>query len=145
MPPTYRLSPTGGLTQAALDRVQRLAEKTGERPEHVAVKLGLLAEPDLARAYAEALATPLVTAEDLAAVTTPALPEGFLRHSRLVPLPGADEALRVAMADPLDETAIAAMRFALERPIVPRAAIPAAIDATLDRLTDQAPVIRLVN
>jgi general secretion pathway protein E len=143
MPPTCRLSPTGGLTQAALDRVQRLAEKTGERPEHVAVKLGLLAEPDLA--YAEALATPLVTAEDLAAVTTPALPEGFLRHSRLVPLPGADEALHVAMADPLDETAIAAMRFALERPIVPRAAIPAAIDATLDRLTDQAPVTRLVN
>jgi general secretion pathway protein E len=170
-PPTFRLTPTGGLTQAALDRVQRLAEKTGERPEHVAVKLGLLAEADLARAYAGALATPLVTAEDLAAVTTPNLTEPFLRHARLVPLPGNGETLEVAMADPFDGTAIAAMRFALERPIIPRAAIPAAIDATLgrlfaatalpepptttedsetdlDRLKDlasEAPVIRLVN
>jgi general secretion pathway protein E len=130
------LERTGVLGRAGLERAQRLAAQSSERVDRIAVKLGLLAERDLAAVYANLLASPLVSVEELAlAAEGPMkLPGRFLRSSRVLPLLERSEGIEVAMADPLDDRVADAMAFALNRPILRRAALPADIDAVLDSL-----------
>jgi general secretion pathway protein E len=130
------LEKAGVLVGADLERAERLAAQSADRVDRVAVKLGLLAERDLATVYADLLAAPLVTAEELAlAAEAPVrLPARFLRHARVFPLAEKPAGVEVAMADPLDDRAAGAMAFVLQRPILRRAALPADIDAILDRL-----------
>jgi general secretion pathway protein E len=130
------LDRAGILVGAALDRARRLAAQSSDRVDRVAVKLGLLAERDLASTYAALLASPLVAVEELAAATLQplALPARFLRHARVFPLSRQDGGHEVAMADPLDDRAADAIEFVLGCPVVRRAALPADIDAVLERL-----------
>lgn len=102
----------------------------------VLTRLGLITERALAEALAKATGLPQVEAEDF-----PAAPVGgehvsprFLRETRAVPLALDDEALRVALIDPLDDYAIAALGYAFERPVKPAVARAGDLDAALDRL-----------
>ena len=63
--PKSALEKTGMLAAAPLERARRLAAQTGERLDQVAVKLGLLAERDLASVYANVLGSPLATLADM--------------------------------------------------------------------------------
>jgi general secretion pathway protein E len=130
------LQEAGLLVGASLDRAQRLAAQSADRVDRVAVKLGLLAERDLATLYADLLAAPMVSAEELAqAADRPlTLPGRFLRHARVLPLAERAGRIEVAMADPLDDRAADAMEFVFEHPVQRRPALPADIDAVLARL-----------
>src|SRR5438445_11145459 len=59
------LASEGLLDIQAASRARRAAEASGERLDHVLVKLGLIAEGDLAAAYAAYCGLELLRAEDL--------------------------------------------------------------------------------
>ena len=58
------LTARGLLNDAALDRLRRLEQESGERIDRIAAKLGMVSDKDLAGAYAGTLGSPLVTADD---------------------------------------------------------------------------------
>jgi general secretion pathway protein E len=130
------LASRGLLSGAALERARRLEAESGERIDHIAAKLGLVSERDLASAYAELIGSPLVAEADFPA--EPVAPERikrtFLKHARVIPLAETETALVVAMADPLDDGAARALEFALDKEVRRRVALPADIEAAYERL-----------
>jgi general secretion pathway protein E len=130
------LARRGLLAGAALERVRRLEADTGERIDRIAAKLGMIADADLAAAYAELLDLSVLPASAFPAepVAAETLRRPFLRHARVVPLALTDAALTVAMADPLDEAAVRALAFAVDRPVIRRVALPTDVEAAHERL-----------
>jgi len=130
------LAERGLLSGAALERARRLEAESGERIDRIAAKLGLVSERDLAAAYAELIGSPVVAAADFPA--EPVAPERikrvFLKEARVVPLAETETAIVVAMADPLDDAAVRALEFALDKEIQRRAGVPADIEAAYERL-----------
>lgn len=98
------------LTDAKLARALASAEKTGENLPAILIKLGFCSEDVVAGAYAAVLgldhfkpSEPPQLAEDLAGLRT-----RFLLDADIAPLQVEDEAVVLAMANPLDdETALA--------------------------------------
>jgi general secretion pathway protein E len=130
------LTSRGLLVGAALERVRRLQAESGERIDLIASKLGLISDRDLAQAYAEFLGSPLVNPDDFPA--QPVAPEhmqpAYLKRARIIPIAETDTTLVAAMADPLDDSGIRALEFALGKTVERRAAVPADIDAAHERL-----------
>ena len=126
----------GLLSEAGAARARALEAETGERAERIAAKLGLVADRDLALAYAEALGVPVVDGGEYPAAPVPAgrLAPEFLRAARAVPVAATAETVTLAMADPLDAETAAAVGFAARRQVRARPGLPAEIDAALARL-----------
>lgn len=124
------------LLPAARDRLRRVQAESGGRLDRIAHQLGLIGERDLASRYARHLGSALLMSSDYPAepVAADRLHAPFFAHARLLPIAERDDACVVAMADPLDDQAAAAMTFALEKPIERRAGLPADIDAAIRRL-----------
>jgi len=126
----------GLLSGTALERARRLEAESGERIDHIAAKLGLVSERDLAAAYSELIGSPIVAATEFPA--EPIAPErirrAFLKQARVIPLAEAESVLVAAMADPLDDTAVRALEFALDKKVHRRVALPADIEAAYERL-----------
>jgi len=127
---------SGQLSAAALERARQLARESGERLPVVLTRLGFLGERALAEALAAVLGLPLAREADFpeAPLMEARLSPRFLREARLLPLAEAPEGLAVALADPLDEAAVAALRFATGRPLLLHVAYPAELEAALERL-----------
>ena len=130
------LASRGLLSDAALDRVRRLQDESGERFDLIAAKLGLISDRDLAGVYATLIDSPIVTVDDFPAepIAPDRLRAAFLKRARVIPLEDAGQSIVVAMADPLDDASVRAMQFAIGKTIDRRAALPADIDAAYDRL-----------
>ena len=130
------LADRGLLSAAALERVRRLEAESGERIDHIAIKLGLLSERDLTAVYAELIGSPVVALGEFPAgpVAADRIRQSFLKQARMIPLAEEAAAFTVAMADPLDERAARALEFALDKPVRRRAAAPADIEAAFERL-----------
>ena len=130
------LETAGTLSATAAERVRRLAAQSGQRGDKVAVRLGLVAERDLAATYAAVTGLPVVRPEDWPAAPLPEAPltPRFLRHARALPFRCGPDGLDVAFADPLDAQAARAIAFATGRPVRPHPAVPAELDAALGRL-----------
>ena len=77
------LAESGRLSGAALERVQRLEAESGERIDHIAAKLGLVSERDLATAYAELIGSPIVAATEFPAepIAPQRMRRVFLKHA----------------------------------------------------------------
>jgi general secretion pathway protein E len=99
-------------------------------------KLGLVAERDIAAAASAILKLPLVAARDYPAapLLEDRLSARFLQEARVLPLAEEDGALAVAMANPLDGYALDALRLTAGKPIRPRVAVPAELEAAIERL-----------
>ena len=126
----------GKLDAARLERARRLAQGEGERLDRVLTKLGLVTERDMAEALAAELDLPLVRAGDYP--DSPLL-EGeastnFLKSARVIPLVDHPDELVLAMADPLDSYALKAMQLIAGKVVSARVAVPAEIEAAIDRL-----------
>ena len=163
------------LTTSDLARAERLAVQSGDPIDVVVTRLGLCSEAQLLQAFAEAADVPIAQA---ASFPTLPLLEGqinpaFLRQARALPVEDDEGSVLIAMANPLDSDAVAALKFALRRPIKLAVATASEIEAgweklynpdqvlsgsgteTGDDLTDdverlrdmasEAPVIRFVN
>ncbi|MBL6854694.1 MAG: Flp pilus assembly complex ATPase component TadA [Alphaproteobacteria bacterium] len=167
---------TGKLGESALERAAQVASESEAPFETVLHQLGLVPEDELVQAIAAVASVAILSDTDLPkrALLQGELRASFLREVRALPVGMHNGRPQVAMVNPLDERAVAALRFAIERPIDLIAISPsrfeklfeklygAATDARstqpagsaahiaddVDRLSDlssDAPVIRLVN
>jgi len=130
------LQSSGKLGAADLGRARRLAEDAGEALLPMLVRLGLVAERDMARALASELALPLSEAADFPAepVCEERFSLRFLKDARVLPLAEDADALRVAFANPADPFVLEAVRLAADRPVRASVALPSEIEAALERL-----------
>jgi len=73
----------------------------------------------LAAAYAELIGSPVLDPADFPAepVAAERLGRAFLKQARVIPLAESEAALVVAMADPLDDRAVRALEFALDKEV----------------------------
>lgn len=130
----------GVLREEQLARAARAQHSNGGRVDLALTQLGLVAEREMAMAYAQVLGLPLAAADAFPAapVWPGRLSAAFLRKARLLPL--ADEAGRlvVAMADPLDKQACEALVLAAGSAPIIHVGVPADIDAALARLYGSA-------
>ncbi|MDE2182799.1 MAG: type II secretion system ATPase GspE [Alphaproteobacteria bacterium] len=168
---------TGRMTPEASNRAEEAARRSGDRFEVVVTRLGLVTERDLIDALASFLNLPVVAPQDFPAspVCEDALSARFARDRQFLPLENRPDGIAVALVHPLDTYTLDAIRFAVGKPVLPRLAYPADLEAALariysgdgvaggqagavvggagldedlDRLKDlasEAPVIRLVN
>ena len=131
-----QLVESGKLDRRGYERAQRLASDGREPLLPLLIKLGQVSERDLAEATAAHLGIPKIGPRDYP--ERPLLEERlslrFLREARLVPIADTPAGLVVAMADPLDQYAQDAVGLVVGRPVVPRVAVPAELEAALDRL-----------
>lgn len=122
-----------------IDRGRRVAAETGQRLDGVLMHLGLVTERGLAQAYAALLGLPLADPGHYPA--EPLLPERlgarFLRQARALPVACRDEALTIAVADPLDAFTPAAIAAATGLSVRLEVALPIELEAALDRLYPQ--------
>ncbi len=126
----------GKLTPEGLERAQRLHAETGERLNVILGKLGLVSDRDMADALATSLDLPVIAREALPdlPVLEEMLGARFLREARILPLDADQTSVSVAMADPLDVFVLDAVRLATGRAVRPAIALPADIEAALERI-----------
>ncbi|BCX81975.1 general secretion pathway protein E [Methylomarinovum caldicuralii] len=143
-PPDYetfaaRLLETGRLRPADLNRARRLLEEGDDSLPLLLVKLGLVAERDVAEALAQVTGLPLADAN--AYPDAPVLPETvslrFLKTWRAVGLAATEAGYEVAVADPLDGYLRQALQLACDRPLSFRVGLASDIDNALRRQYEQ--------
>jgi len=124
----------------ALHRALRLAQDSGEAPEPILTRLGLVTERDMAEAFAHCLNLPIANLTTLAdpATLAPFSPS-FLRSVHILPLSDTEAGLTVAMANPNDDQAADALALVGRRPILRQVATQTDIDAALDHLLQPEP------
>ena len=110
---SQRLIDKGIVSTADIQRAEALALRSGGRLAMTLVRLGLVAEPELAAACAEASDLPLVTKSELCQDSPiDGLSRRFLLRHAVLPQSRIGDRLVLAMADPDDEAAVAALGFA---------------------------------
>jgi general secretion pathway protein E len=131
-----RLIAAGKLDSAAFERVARLQDRNNARLEGLLVKLGLVQERDVAEALAAELSLPIAGLDDFpgAPVLDGKVNEKYLRHNAVLPLADTDEAVVLAMADPLDLNAIRSVEMASGKRVSPRIALASELEAAFARL-----------
>jgi general secretion pathway protein E len=128
----------GKLDAPTLERALRLQQESesGEKLGSLLVTLGVVAQRDVSEALALQLELPLVDTGRYPEF--PILEEivstRFLRDSRVLPVSEDDYEVALAMADPTDDYAIGAFRLVTGRAVRPMVAIPAELEAALERL-----------
>ncbi|MGH6879707.1 MAG: GspE/PulE family protein [Hypericibacter sp.] len=125
------------LTPPNLERALRVKESgEGGRLPHLLSMLGLVPEREVAQALADLLELPLIQNRDFptVAVLEDRVNRRFLSEFHILPLADDADGVGLAMADPLNEFAIAAMRLRAGKPVLPRVAIPSEVDSAIDRL-----------
>jgi general secretion pathway protein E len=132
----------GAIEPAQLDRAQRLHESSGEALHLILAKLGLAPERELAVCLAELHGLPLAQTYPDAAIVP--LPAKFLREARAIPVAEDGEILVVAIADPADPYPPAALSQACNRPVRAVIGTPSDIEAAIDRLYGNAPVVAAI-
>jgi general secretion pathway protein E len=126
----------GKLSDGDLARARKLADDGAEPLRTMLVRLGLVSDRDMAAAYAAVLDLDLIAAEDYpdAPVAEDELSLRFLKDVRMVPLREHADALELAVADPVDDSAVRAVEMAAGRPARLRVGLPTEIEAALERL-----------
>jgi general secretion pathway protein E len=130
------LTRRGKLDEAGVQRAKRIQPDGGEHLHSLLIKLGVVSERDVAEAVAQVLAMPLVGPQDFPdqPLLDGALSTKFLKDSRILPMAETDQAIVLAMADPLDDFAARAVAVATGRSVERRIATPADIEKAQERL-----------
>jgi len=130
------LASRGVLDELTLHRALRAQRQSGERFDLVLTRLGLIAEADLARLLAEFLGLPLLDPSQLpeAPLMADRLQLQFLKGNRIVPVADRGDSLLVAIADPFNTEAAAALSYLLERPVQCGVMPAGDIERALERL-----------
>ena len=124
----------------ALTRARRAAESAGERIDHVLIKLGLIAENDLACAYAAYCGLPVLAAEDLP--DRPVLGErlkiSYLKSNRILPISCAGGVLLLGTVDPFISELVRTLSYMLDLRIELAVLAPALYEEGLRRVYGEA-------
>jgi len=126
----------GKVAPDALARAEQIVSETGERLEHVLTRLGMVSDRDLADAIAGFLTIKIASPKDLpgSPVLEEKLRRSFLRDKQVLPLEERDDAVVVAMVNPLDQYVCDAVRFAVGKPVTRTVIYPADFEAAYARL-----------
>jgi len=120
----------------ALGRARRAAETAGERFDHVLIKLGLIAETDLASAYAAYCAFPVLQAQDFP--EKPVLGERlklpYLKSNRILPVSREAGVLRLGTVDPFIGELARTLSYMLDLRIELAVLTPALYEEALRRI-----------
>jgi general secretion pathway protein E len=126
----------GKISRSNLDRVLELQRKEQGRIGAILARLGLVSERDLAEVLAEKLNLAVVGPEDYPEI--PILENHFslrfLKLHTILPIQTDEDAVVVAVADPLDDYAIRAIELLVGRQVAYRVGTAADIDAAIERL-----------
>ena len=130
------LEAQGQCDARTLERGRRVAAENGQRLDRVLIQLGLVNERDLAAAFATLLRLPIAGPDRYPPepVAAEQLAPRFLRNARALPLARDGDLLVLAMADPLDQFAPAAIAAATGCTVQVEIAVPIEIEAAFDRL-----------
>lgn len=132
----------GTVAQDEIARAERLARDTGERLDRVALRLGLVSERDLVRAYVRHFNLSCVEAAGFPAepILADRINPRFLRHHRVLPLGERDGALLLAVADPADPFPAQALSFQLGCPVMSAVAVASELEAAVEHLYGAGPL-----
>jgi general secretion pathway protein E len=136
------LTERGHADVKTIERARRVAVESGQSLHSVLVQLGLVSERALAACLAELLRIPVAGTRRFPAepILIEQLRAKFLRRARALPVAIERGRLVVAMVDPLDDFTAAAIGVATALPVLVEVAVPADLEAALDRLyPDSAP------
>ncbi len=127
------------LTMADLARARRLAEDAGDLLLPMLVRLGLISERDMAAAMSEVLRLPLANAASFPdqPVREDLLTLRFMKDARVLPLAEDADHLDVALANPINEFVLAAVRMAADKPVRAAVALPTEIESAIERLYEK--------
>jgi general secretion pathway protein E len=126
----------GRLKDSDLARARRLHEESPEGTlTALMARLGLVSERDLAEAWSELLATPLLAARE-----APELPPAeldlsvrFLKLHHVVPVRDGEDGLALLVSDPADPYPLQAVELAAGRPVTLRIGLRSEIDDLIER------------
>jgi general secretion pathway protein E len=126
----------GKLKPDDLDKTWQLAAESMQSFGLVLSRTGLVADREVATAYAEILDRPLLADGDIPVEPLPerSYKEVFLRDARLLPLKEDGDGVRFATADPENQFALDALSLATAKPISLCIGTPAQIERGLDIL-----------
>lgn len=142
---------TGLVSESELAEALGLQERTGDRLGHVLLHMGALNETDLTRTLARQLALPEfdVTRFEPDESALRVFPEPLARRHRCAPLAIRDHVLYLAMSDPLDEVALAAVREHTDLPVrivlAPRTSIELLLQRVYQRQYTEVATLELLN
>ena len=130
------LSTHAVLDELAIQRAKRAQRQSGERFHLVLQRLGLLADAPMAKVLAGYCGMRLVTEADFpqSALQSDDLEPAFLKLNRILPLTDENGTVEIAVADPFNTDATAALSYLLGRPIRTAIAADADIEKGLERL-----------
>lgn len=128
---------SGKLSEADLQRALQVQALSGGSFIQILVRLGLVAERDIAQELMDRQGWRLLTAEDYP--QEPVLDKGlisplYMREQQLLPIADDDKVLRLAMLNPNDGLAIQAVGLATGREIQPELALGSELEAAYERL-----------
>ena len=135
---------TAGLAPSKLEEAlaAQRGEHAGTRLGEILVHMKALAEEDVLRGLAAQLELPFlarVDAEEASAELAKRVPINFAKGARVLTLgPGADGAVRVAVADPLDTAALDHLAILLGTAVEPQLATAQAVLDAINSVYDRA-------
>lgn len=125
------------LSEADLQRALQVHKLSGGPLVQILVRLGLVAEKDIAQVLVERFGYPLLAADDFPAepvLDAATVSPFFMREQHVLPVADDGKVLRVAMLDPGDDFALRALQMATGREILPALALTSDLDAAYERL-----------
>lgn len=126
----------GRLKESDLVRARRLHEESPDGTlTGLMARLGLVSERDLAEAWSELLAIPLLAARDAPDMPPAELDVSarFLKQQHVVPVRVDEDGLGLVVSDPADPYPLQAIQLAAGRPVVMRIGLRSEIDDLIER------------
>jgi general secretion pathway protein E len=125
---------SGKIAASDVDKTRQLADEGRQSFGTVLARTGLVADRDVASAYAQLLDSPLLSDDEIPLVpfSEQAYKESFLREAKILPLAIESDSVRVATADPENRFALKALAMSAGRPLALTIGTSAQIDRGLD-------------
>lgn len=128
---------SGKLSETDLQRAVQVQKLSGGSFIQILVRLGLIAERDIAQELSSRLELRLLEAGDYP--ESPVLDDGlisplFMREQQLLPIADDGKVLRLAMLNPMDQLAIDGVALATGRQVQPELALGTELEAAYERL-----------
>ena len=125
------------LSDADLQRAVQVQKLSGGKLTQILVRLGLVAEKDIAQILVERFGYRLLSAEEYPqepVLADDAISKAFMREQQVLPVADDDTTLQVAMLDPADEFVLRALAMATGREIEPVLALGSELENAYERL-----------
>lgn len=125
------------LSEEDLQRAIQVQKLSGGQLSQILVRLGLVAERDIAHILVERFGYRLITAEEFPqepVLDEDAISKAFMREQHVLPVADDESTLQVAMLDPSDDFILRALAMATGRVIEPLLALSTDLDNAYERL-----------